>query len=442
MNYAAAARASRKQPDGRPPSKPNTPQALAKQSDTIKVSANNLLRINEVERRTQVLRCVPFNTTTSSILNDLQRQITSPLKDVIEAVVQDYVDRRRFYIRYTSVANKREVSRRGFELGDITIPGEPADITGFIRNVPHYLTLEDMNGILSRYGTIVTSKFTTFEETDIRCGGFHFQIDLNENARLPPAIRILGDIMVINQKDDIKQCGYCDGIGHFTRNCRKRITHLEKRAEAELNAQLQTHADQMEEDDDDQEEHQHSTSHTFIPLQVQQANTPQVNNSTNMKDNLQQTQPCQLSDLPISHTHENSATNQLNSTPQGNDNANGRTSSRRNSFVSGGDLQMDVGGNVTPNIQISPVVTFYPDPAENNPIQSATYDEMRKEYHDRINTHRAEYQEQYGQGEISDDTMHSLESKACVAMKKKYLRTIWVQFCKHYNRTESTDGGT
>ena len=238
ISYAAAARPRKKQPPpGRPPPKAST----AKNScETIKVSANNLSRINESERRTQILRRVPPSTTSTFIISELQRQLEVPISDVVEAVVQDCLDRRRYYVLYTSVEKKREVSRRGFELGDIKIPGERADVTGFVKDVPHYLTQEDMNAILGRYGDIVSSGFQTFEETNIRCGGFNFELDLHQNMKLPSSLRILNDLMTISQKDDIKVCNYCDRIGHLTRHCRKRIEELEKIAVVEMVQQEDT----------------------------------------------------------------------------------------------------------------------------------------------------------------------------------------------------------
>ena len=109
MNYAAAAQPGRKQPNpGRPPAKTARPQMIHKHCERLNVSSENLKRINESERRTQVLRRVPPTTTTSFILSELDRQLEIPISEVMEAVVQDCLDRRRYYIHYVLVEKKRE----------------------------------------------------------------------------------------------------------------------------------------------------------------------------------------------------------------------------------------------------------------------------------------------------------------------------------------------
>ena len=59
----------------------------------------------------------------------------------------------------------RRNEKNGFELGEIHITGERADITWFIKDAPHYLTEEDMKSILGRYGTVVSGGFITYGET-------------------------------------------------------------------------------------------------------------------------------------------------------------------------------------------------------------------------------------------------------------------------------------
>ena len=75
---------------------PDSPQARPREKIPVKPHVMEVF--NEMERRTQVLRKVPPTTTTVSILNDLKAQSSLPLNDVIEAVVQEPLDRRRFYI--------------------------------------------------------------------------------------------------------------------------------------------------------------------------------------------------------------------------------------------------------------------------------------------------------------------------------------------------------
>ena len=76
----------------------NVVASQTKPNDCIQMDPGIVERFNEVERRTQVLRKLPPTTTTTCILDDLKRQCEVPIKDVVEAVVQDSLDRRRFYI--------------------------------------------------------------------------------------------------------------------------------------------------------------------------------------------------------------------------------------------------------------------------------------------------------------------------------------------------------
>ena len=199
-------------------------------------------------------RRAPPGTLPSSILKDLISQINLHfVTNFIKAIVQDDLDKRRFYIRYSSLEAKRDLARKGFKIGDIKIPPEKADISAYIPNVPHYLDLDDMKEILSRYGTIVSCSFQTFEKTDIRCGGFNFDLDVADNASLPSKLHILNDIMVIKRNDDIKQCSYCDNYGHLKRHCRKRTRDLEHRAHQELLDQLNDLQEDPNEETDDVE---------------------------------------------------------------------------------------------------------------------------------------------------------------------------------------------
>ena len=233
-------------------------QPQARKSERITVREPVMERINEMDRRTQVLRKVPPATTTSSIINDLKNQCNTSLADVIEAVVQEPLDKRRFYIVYTSVESKRVNARKGFKIGNIVIPPEQADVKGYIPDVPHYLNGEDMLGILGQYGEVISGGFRTFEETRIRCGGFDFELDLHPNKRLPGQLQILNDTMTIHLKDDIMLCSYCDTYGHTQRNCRKKLAAHMARANMELQQQLQgdlgVSQDEVEMEDNDGED--------------------------------------------------------------------------------------------------------------------------------------------------------------------------------------------
>ena len=218
--------------------RPNsTPQG--RKAERIPVQPQVIERINEIDRRTQVLRKVPSGSTTQSILADLKSQCDGNLGDVVEAVVQEPLDRRRFYIRYKSIETKRANARKGFRIGEIVIPPERADVKGYIPDVPHYLSKEDMVGILSRYGEVISGDFKKFEDTEIRCGGFDFELDLHPNQRLPGLLQILSDTLTLKTKDDIMRCTYCDTYGHIQRNCRKKLADRMRQAHFEIMQQPQ-----------------------------------------------------------------------------------------------------------------------------------------------------------------------------------------------------------
>ena len=237
-------------------------------------------KIIEMERRTLILRKVPPTTTAITILKDLQRQFNRPLADTIEAVVREPLDRRRFYVRFNSMDVKRECARQGFTIGDIQIPPQRSDIQGLIPDVPHYLDREDMVSILSRFGEVIKGEFDCFEDTNVRCGVFRFEMNLHPNHRLPSNLQILSDSFHIHCKDDLMQCGYCDKYGHRAIHCMRKKEDLERKAEKELAAQINnnllTTDVAMDQGDADQ------AADTVLPTiissspQTQQANTPQV----------------------------------------------------------------------------------------------------------------------------------------------------------------------
>jgi hypothetical protein len=135
---------------------------------------------------------------------------------------------------------KRSITKRGFKIGSIVIPPEKSDVQGFIPDVPHYMGKEDVVGILSRYGQVVAGDFKKFEDTEIRCGGFKFELDLHPNQKLPGSIQILTDTLILKLKDDIMVCVYCDKIGHTQRFCRKKLADNMNRANLELQEQTET----------------------------------------------------------------------------------------------------------------------------------------------------------------------------------------------------------
>ena len=219
--------AAKKQPRKKPTLAPRVPVPDAAMAEIV-----------EKDRRTLVLRKLPPTTTEASILEDLQPQCQRPLGEVLEAVVREPLDRRRFYLRFRSVEMKRQSAQQGFQIGTITIPPQLADTEGTIPNVPHYLDRTEIVQILSAYGDVIEGDFERYQETGIRCGKFSFAINLHENKKLPPALQILNDTMIIHQKDDLQQCSYCDKYGHLARFCKKKQEDFVRKANRELEMQM------------------------------------------------------------------------------------------------------------------------------------------------------------------------------------------------------------
>ena len=213
------------------------PQATPKPL-RVQLPQDAVKKFNDVERRTQVLRKLPHGTTTTSILDDLTKQSTQPLNTIVEAVIREPLDKRRFYIRYLTIDLRRRNSRVGFKIGDIQIPPEKADVTGFINNLPHYMSKDDVVKILSQYGDVVSAAFKTYGDTDIRCGGLKFELDLHENKKLPRQFTVMGDTFTIETKDDLLLCTFCDNYGHLHRNCHKKREAILKKVAKDTQDQL------------------------------------------------------------------------------------------------------------------------------------------------------------------------------------------------------------
>ena len=59
------------------------------------------------------------------------------IEETLEAIIRDKNDRRRMYVTFRTYEAKRHVARQGFQLGDVTIPGKPGDISAYVRGVPY-----------------------------------------------------------------------------------------------------------------------------------------------------------------------------------------------------------------------------------------------------------------------------------------------------------------
>lgn len=394
---------------------PKKPQAVEKPIHRIPVMKPTVQKFNELERRTQVLRKVPPGTTTTSILNDLKQQCVVDLTEVIEAVVQEPLDRRRFYIRYRSVEQKRTNARRGFKIGTIDIPPEKADVKGFIPDLPHYMEQNDVVEILSQYGAVVATKFRTFEDTDIRCGGLEFELDLHENMRLPGKIHILNDTFTLHLKDDIKLCTYCDKYGHIHRDCRKKKDDMTKKNNKdleELNRKALAEAEEQNKDSDMDDQ-----SDEYTSTEDEEEDSEQTPIST----------PSQISeDQPLPQTSD-----QIYTTPT--------ISTQPIVFVSGGALSTaSTESYETPTQQshltpqaVAATEEFYAT-EDDNPFRSATYTDLYEEEKKISQVRCAELYNYHNPKGRSDAQLikniaEAAKEAARVQMTEKY-RSIYEQF--------------
>ena len=122
---------------------------------------------------------------------------------------------------------KRRYARRGFKIGDIEIPPERADVTGFINDLPHYMSLDDITTMLRQYGEVIAAAFKTHEGTGVRCGGLKFELNLHAGKKLPQCFIIMNDTFTIETRDDLQRCSFCDSYGHVHRFCRKKQERFE-----------------------------------------------------------------------------------------------------------------------------------------------------------------------------------------------------------------------
>ena len=136
------------------------------------------------QQRTLVLKKMPRFSTTSKILDDLCK-VTSA--DNIEAVHRDqldhgllymspWLDPRRFYVTFSSLKLKRELSIRGsYRRRKVT----------YIPYPPPYLDADDLTQILSEYGTVLQKRFRRARNRRTIIGGFELEIVLKEDVLLP-----------------------------------------------------------------------------------------------------------------------------------------------------------------------------------------------------------------------------------------------------------------
>ena len=132
-------------------------------------------RHHEVKKRTQVLYKVPARTTAEDIMQSLDNQFSERVFDMVETVVVDHLDARRFYVVYVSLQARKKIAGSGFRIGRTSIPPEKGQIPAYIPHLPYYITGQDIHGLLRPHGRITEGRFRRDSiRGKIRTGGTIF----------------------------------------------------------------------------------------------------------------------------------------------------------------------------------------------------------------------------------------------------------------------------
>ena len=218
---------------------------------THKVTSNDAQRrrINDRERRTQILRKLPPATKTDDIIDALASALTHVQQDpqftdlllheAVSSVIRDANDRRRWYLTFSSHELKVKFSAGGYFINETHVPAEVGDIHAMIPDPPFYLDDADLLELLSPFGTIIHHHFNN--TNGVRTGSFHFDLNLHPSSHLPEYLSVDGHLFQVIDKGALKQCTHCDAFGHIRRECRQlasqRMMSLEERAMIELQEQ-------------------------------------------------------------------------------------------------------------------------------------------------------------------------------------------------------------
>ena len=195
-------------------------------------------RILDADKRTIILRRVDPDATVESIIKDIVDQ--APLicqgpdllapGDLLEQVTRDELDRRRYYVTYLTRVQKQKFQETGFRVGKTYIPPTLGDFQGFIQFPPYFLGKQDLQEIMTSYGTILNDRFV--EVQGVRTGGWHFELRLHDGKTIPNVIDFDGEPIPIINKSARKLCTWCHNWGHLQRQCQKRRAHRLKQLEA------------------------------------------------------------------------------------------------------------------------------------------------------------------------------------------------------------------
>ena len=211
----------RRRPAQRPPQSYAT---VTKKQSTTTPTQPLPLHDTEVDRqhRTHILRRLGPDVTPNDIIRQLTQQLGIPEHELLEAVLRDPKDRRRFYVTYTTSALKQHALGKGFHIGDVHIKPQDDKIDGYIPFPPYYIDLDSLNALIQDHGELVSSSFVqTANKT--RVAGYKFSIKLKKGVVRPTSIVYNTCEMQIRYTDDLKMCTHCRKSGHLVATCKARI---------------------------------------------------------------------------------------------------------------------------------------------------------------------------------------------------------------------------
>ena len=166
--------------------------------------------------RTQILRRLPYNTTTKQIIDDVTRQLGYTEDALFERVPRDPKDSRRFYLTYRTDDLRQYTTRKGFYIKHLHIKPTDGSTNGYIPFPSYYIDEETLRELLQSYGTIVTGG----TKLHTRIAGYKFSIEFHKETSPPTSIMYNGCTMEIKYDDDLRQCKYCGRYGHLIGKCR------------------------------------------------------------------------------------------------------------------------------------------------------------------------------------------------------------------------------
>ena len=206
-----------------PPSSPSTSPSPLKPNETTR------------HHRTQILRRLPYNTTTQHVISDVTRQLGCTEDALFENVLRDPTDSRRFYLTYRTDELKQYATGKGFYVEHLHIKPTDNTTNGYIPFPPYYIDESTLQDLLKPYGTLVTGGFVK-TRLNTRIAGYKFGIRIHKDKSPPTSIEYNGCCMDIKYDDDQRKCKYCGRYGNLIGKCRTKaaddLIHQQRRGEA------------------------------------------------------------------------------------------------------------------------------------------------------------------------------------------------------------------